>query len=382
MADPVVHITAGIPDSGTGNITTLGAVVALLPTALGVSGGLKVDGSGTALPVSGSVTVSGTATVSGSVTANAGTNLNTSALALEAGGNLASLVTQIGAVTASPTSNTIGDRLKVINTTLASPFQAGGNIGNTTFASTQSGTWTVQPGNTANTTPWLVGISDGTSTAAVKAASTAAIATDKSVVVAISPNIFGNAVMASSLPVTIASNQSSIPVAATISGTWTVGANSATGSAVPANAFYKGGIAATALAAAATAGNLTGAMMDKFGRQVVVPHTIRDLVGTANITLSATTVETTLIAAAASVFNDLVMVVVSNTSTSTNTRIDFRDATGGTIIFSLMSIGGAPPVGFAPPVPIPQSAVNTNWTAQCATSTTDIRIFAVYAKNK
>lgn len=33
--------------------------------------------------------------------------------------------------------------LTTINTTLGSPFQAGGSIGNTTFASTQSGTWTV-----------------------------------------------------------------------------------------------------------------------------------------------------------------------------------------------------------------------------------------------
>ncbi len=50
--------------------------------------------------------------------------------------------------------------------------------------------------------------------------------------------------------------------------------------------------------------------------------------------------------------------------------------------FSLMSIAAAPPCGFALPVPIPQSAVNTNWTAQCATSTTDIRIYAVFAKQK
>lgn len=52
--------------------------------------------------------------------------------------------TTLGAVTASPTANTIGDRLKTINTTLGSPFQAGGSIGNITFASTQSGTWDVR----------------------------------------------------------------------------------------------------------------------------------------------------------------------------------------------------------------------------------------------
>jgi hypothetical protein len=35
-------------------------------------------------------------------------------------------------------------------------------IANTTFAATQSGTWTVQPGNTANTTAWLVTGTGGT----------------------------------------------------------------------------------------------------------------------------------------------------------------------------------------------------------------------------
>lgn len=40
-----------------------------LPAALGAGGGLKVDGSGTALPVSGTVTLSGTSTVQGSGTA-------------------------------------------------------------------------------------------------------------------------------------------------------------------------------------------------------------------------------------------------------------------------------------------------------------------------
>ena len=51
----------------------------------------------------------------------------------------------------------------------------------------QTGTWTVQPGNTPNTSPWLASISDGTNTASVKAASTSAAATDKSVVVQINP---------------------------------------------------------------------------------------------------------------------------------------------------------------------------------------------------
>ena len=50
----------------------------------------------------------------------------------------------------------IAQRITSLITAIGSPFQAGASIGNTTFASTQSGTWTVQPGNTANTTAWKV----------------------------------------------------------------------------------------------------------------------------------------------------------------------------------------------------------------------------------
>jgi hypothetical protein len=195
--------------------------------------------------------------------------------------------------------------------------------------------------------------------------------------------LMGNGVTGTgSQRVTIASDNTAFTVNAAQSGGWTVGSSTATGSAVPANAFYQAAIAKTALPAAATDGNLTGAMVDKFGRQVCLIGSIRDLTGTQTTTLSASTTETTIVTQAASIFNDLVMLIVSNTSAATNTRIDFRDTTAGTVLFSLFSVGGAAPVGFALPVPIPQTTVNTNWTAQCATSTTDIRIYAVFVKNK
>lgn len=157
----------------------------------------------------------------------------------------------------------------------------------------------------------------------------------------------------------------------------------ATGAALPSGAISNGGLAKTALPTAATDGNLTAMMTDKFGRPITVPVTIRDLVGTQTTTLSASTSETTIVTAGgAGIFDDLIMLIVSNTSAATNTRIDFRDTTAGSILFSLFSIGGAAPVGFALPVPIPQTTANTNWTAQCATSTTDVRIYAVFAKQK
>lgn len=80
--------------------------------------------------------------VSGTVTANAGTNLNTSALAIETG-NLASIFNTLGSVSASPIANTMQARLATINTTLGSPFQAGSPISNTSFGATQSGTWNI-----------------------------------------------------------------------------------------------------------------------------------------------------------------------------------------------------------------------------------------------
>ena len=144
------------------------------------SGRLPVDGSGVTQPVSGSVT------------ANAGTNLNTSALALESGGNLATIAGAIRAEdaahvsahtgimalsvrqdTAAQLAGTDGDYSPLITDSSGRLHVSVGNtvtVGshNVTNAGTfavqaaQSGTWTVQPGNTANTTAWLVTGTGGT----------------------------------------------------------------------------------------------------------------------------------------------------------------------------------------------------------------------------
>lgn len=108
--------------------------------SVSAGGAVKVDGSGATQPVSGTVT------------ANAGTNLNTSALALETGGNLATTATNTGTSntnlgapgsTACATDNGScnlnallqrnNQRATSVITALGSPFQAGGSIGNTSF---------------------------------------------------------------------------------------------------------------------------------------------------------------------------------------------------------------------------------------------------------
>lgn len=55
------------------------------------------------------------------------------------------------------------------------------------IAATQSGFWTMQPGNTANTTPWLASISAGGNSATVKAASSAVATADSPLAVGLHP---------------------------------------------------------------------------------------------------------------------------------------------------------------------------------------------------
>lgn len=90
------ELTTADLDTGAGTDTR--AVVGLVGSASG--GGALIPGSAADgllvnLGANNDVTVTGAVTVSGSVTANAGTNLNTSLLALEAGGNLAGAATSL-----------------------------------------------------------------------------------------------------------------------------------------------------------------------------------------------------------------------------------------------------------------------------------------------
>lgn len=113
-------------------------------TAAVTAGGLlQVDGSGVTQPVSGTVT------------ANAGSGTFVV-------GDGSGALTVDGTLTCNAGSGTfiVGDGAGALNVIVDSG----------TTAATQSGTWTVQPGNTANTTPWLVKLHDGTDAADVTAA--------------------------------------------------------------------------------------------------------------------------------------------------------------------------------------------------------------------
>jgi hypothetical protein len=106
----------------------------------------------------------------------------------------------------------------------------------------QSGAWTVQPGNTANTTPWLAGIGDGTNTATIKAASTAAATADKPLVVALHPSSQTPAIADSMASGTI-TTQNLVPAgAATAGSAVAIALNGQNGLAVQVTGTYTGAL--------------------------------------------------------------------------------------------------------------------------------------------
>jgi hypothetical protein len=122
-------------------------------------------------------------------------------------------------------------------------------------------------------------------------------------------------------------------------------------------------------------------MFDVVGRQVNINSQVRELMTTAMTTITSSTTETTILAAgAAGVFNDITHLSISNDNTITDTRVDIRDSTGGTIRLSYyVPAKGTIIVSFNPP--FPQATAANNWTAQCGTSVANIYITVLAAKN-
>jgi hypothetical protein len=231
MADPIVGIVNGIPASGTGNITTLGqtlvdganitigATTDLAPVAGGtgsisgklraisrdLAGGIVLQTGGNVI---GGVTQSGGPwSVSGTLAATQSGSWNitniTGTISLPTGAATAALQ-PTNAALGSATSGQTGNLAMGATTTAAPSYTTGqsnalsltttgalrtdssattqpvsGTVSiSGTIGATQSGTWTVQPGNTPNTVPWLMTINQGGNAATVSA--TGALKTDAS----------------------------------------------------------------------------------------------------------------------------------------------------------------------------------------------------------
>jgi hypothetical protein len=190
-------------------------------------------------------------------------------------------------------------------------------------------------------------ISDGTTTAAVIAGTTA-LKTDLSSV-------------AGTATVTAAAGVQRVGIA----GNANAALDSATGSAVPANALLTGCRVATSNPANAASGNNVAAMADKAGRQVVTVGQIRELVGVQQTAIAATGETTVVTAGGAGVFNDIVGIIITTAGAAAQT-ITIKDATAGTTRFVLnypnAAIAPGNPLRIMFPVAVPQAAANSNWT--------------------
>jgi hypothetical protein len=247
------------------------------------------------------------------------------------------------------------------------------NAGTFAVQASQSGTWTVQPGNTANTTAWKV---DGSAvTQPVSYATTGSGTATGALRVELANN--GTGVLGTVGTVTTVSTVTAVT---SITNNVKAVGSTAAGASITTAPVTTGGQAKTANPTAVTDGQVVNATYDKLGKQVVV-GSIRDMKGDATITLTTSTSETTLIAQVASTFLDVYGVIVENTSASAS-EITFRDTTGGSARFYIYVPAGETrgfmlneSAGFK------QATVNTNWTAQSSASVTSIKIAVLYVKN-
>jgi hypothetical protein len=163
--------------------------------AVSAAGALKVEGTVTANAGTGTFATADTHTTAAAPLA---VRLSDgSAFYTASGGSGGNLATAAKGVTpaGNPTSAAVDSNTQALHVQVTAGSaaltvsQATASSLNATVA--QSGTWTVQPGNTANTTPWRAMISQGGNDATVKPASNSPGAADPALVVALSPNSAG-----------------------------------------------------------------------------------------------------------------------------------------------------------------------------------------------
>ena len=122
---------------------------------------------------------------------------------------------------------------------------------------------------------------------------------------------------------------------------------------------------------------------DKTGKQIVVPHGVRELVAQASTVIAGSATETTILAAgAAGVFHDLLLLTISNQS-ATAEVVSIRDTTGGTVrmVLAIGALGSNSTVTIPFSAPMAQTTAALNWTAQCSAGVATINIFVQAIKN-
>lgn len=368
--------TVNAAQSGSWSVTASQATPASLKASV------LIDGTSNTVQITGTPSV--TSVITGSV------NVSTSNVKLSDGVDIASVTTAglllvDGSGATQPISGTVTAAQTTATSLKASVLIDGSS---NTVAAAQSGTWTVQPGNTANTTAWKV---DGSAvTQPISGTVTAAQATAASLKASVLIDGTSNTVQITGTP------------SVAQSGTWTVQPgntqNTTPWLAISTNTQVQGMVASSAT----NSGNpvKVGVVVSTSNVAKVPDQLITDLRGTSNgailatldcprelivkssITITASTTETVILSSgAANVFNDLVEVLVLNTSV-TASRIDFRSGGNGTQVDFAVYVPAGETRGKVSTHPWPQTSAASNWTAQSSASVTDIRIYGLYCKEK
>lgn len=152
-----------------------------------------------------------------------------------------------------------------------------------------------------------------------------------------------------------------------------------TASTVPANIIYNGLRGATTVPTAVTDGQTVGVMGDKYGRTVVQIGAPRDLLGIATLDSSSGTTVSFITAGAASVFNDISTLVITNDSaTATIVSMSDNGAAGNIYKFAIAANGGIS-VDYNPP--LPQGTAAAAWQV-LNSAAVSLHYHAVFQKNK
>lgn len=146
------------------------------------------------------------------------------------------------------------------------------------------------------------------------------------------------------------------------------------------NPIKIGGRARTANITSVAQDDRVDSVFDKNGRQIIVAGAQRELRDSmVNASAITNTTETTIIAAVASEFHDIESIIISNSS-AVATLVQIRDTTAGTVLINIYSPAGST-VGVSIPNGLPQTTVNTNWTAQAVTTASSLFVTMTFIKN-
>jgi hypothetical protein len=123
----------------------------------------------------------------------------------------------------------------------------------------------------------------------------------------------------------------------------------------------------------------TAPLTDKYNRYVGVLGTTAKNIGTANVTVTGSTSETTLVTGTPGKYAHIRSITFANTDPTNSSRIDLRDATGGIIVHqwqvpskSTQSLDGGKGVF------LPQTYPGNSWTITCGTAASSILASVTY----